>query len=264
MNIIITSVVIVASIGLVVGVVLAVASIIMAVPKDEKAEAILEVLPGANCGACGYSGCAGYAKALAENTAENGLCSPGGQDTIQAVATLLGQSAVQSVRTTAIVNCMGSIDNTEKSMIYQGINTCKAGVQLYGGIKDCSYGCLGFGDCINACEYNAIKIVNGIAVVNERLCASCKKCVAVCPKNLISIVEVKPQAVVLCSNCDKAINVKKDCKVGCIGCMKCKKVCPENAITIKNFNATIDPNLCSGCFQCVEQCPQKCIVKKFV
>ncbi len=262
-NVIITSVIIVASIGLVVGLVLAIASIIMAVPKDEKAEAVLEVLPGANCGACGYSGCSGYAKALAHNKAENGLCSPGGEETIIAVAQVLGQSATQAIKTTAIVNCMGSLDNTKVCMNYQGIGTCKAGVQLYGGLKDCNFGCLGFGDCIKACEYNAIEVCNGVAVINEKNCKSCKKCVAVCPKSLISIVEVKPQAVVLCSNCDKGAKTRKDCKVGCIGCMKCKKVCPSNAVTITKFNATINPELCTGCFECVEQCPQKCIIKKF-
>lgn len=264
MNDILFAVLVVAGIGAVVGIVLAVASIVMAVPKDEKAEEVLEVLPGANCGACGYSGCSGYATALAHGEAENGLCSPGGEETVKAIAKVLGQEATQTIRTTAVINCNGNSENTKDSMEYQGIRTCKSAVQLYGGTKDCKYGCIGFGDCAKVCEYDAIQIVNGVAVIDYRRCKSCKKCVLECPKNLISITPVKPQAVVLCSNCDKGGQTRKDCAVGCISCMKCVKVCPTKAIKITNFNATINADLCVGCFECVEQCPQHCIVKKFV
>ncbi|MGN0551426.1 MAG: RnfABCDGE type electron transport complex subunit B [Acutalibacteraceae bacterium] len=264
MNPILLAVIIVAAIGLIVGLVLAVASVILAVPKDEKAEAVLAALPGANCGACGFSGCSGYAAALAHGKAELGLCSPGGEETVKAVAQILGQEASNTVKTTAIVSCKGSLDNTQSTVQYQGITTCKAAMQLHGGTKACSYGCIGFGDCVSVCEYDAVKVCNGVAMVDESRCKACKKCVAACPKGLISIVPIKPQAVVLCSNCDKGAQTRKDCKAGCIGCMKCVKVCPTGAVTVNKFHAAVNPELCTGCFECVNACPQRCISKKFV
>ncbi len=259
MNEILLAVIIVASIGLILGIVLAIASIIMAVKKDEKVEALIEVLPSANCGACGYSGCSGYAKSLAHENAELTLCTVGGEEVAKEISKILGVESSGSTKTTAIVNCMGTKENTTSTMNYQGINTCKALTQLHLGDKSCRYGCLGAGDCKTACDFGAITICNGVAVIDKDKCKSCKKCVTACPKNLITIIEDKPSAVVLCNNCDKGALTRKDCKAGCIGCMKCKKVCEVGAVTITSFNATIDTTLCIGCNKCVDACPQKCI-----
>lgn len=258
MNPILLGIIIVASIGIIAGIILAIASIIMAVPVDEKVQALNEALPGANCGACGYSGCAGYAQALASGEAELGLCSPGGEACATACGTILGKTASVE-RKTAIINCMGSYDVTSDKMNYDGIQSCSAAALLAGGISSCSFGCMGMGDCERACPYGAISICNGVAKVNSNLCKACSLCVKACPKGIISIVPVKKQAVVRCVNCDKGAGVMKVCKVGCIGCMKCVKVCESGAVKVTNFNATIDPVKCTGCGNCVDACPRKVI-----
>ena len=259
MNSILLAVIIVVIIGLIVGVVLAVASVLMAVPVDEKAAEIQEQLPGANCGACGFSGCSGYAAALSKGEAELGLCSVGGQAVIDAIAPIIGAEAVASVPKTAVVHCNGNDDNTSKVTRYQGIQSCMAATQLYGGMGECSYGCIGFGDCMAACEYGAIEVCNGVAIVNPDVCKACGKCVNACPKKLISIEPKKSRAIVKCSNCDKGALTRKACKVGCIGCMKCVKTCEHDAIKVVNFHAVVDPEKCVGCGKCAEQCPQKII-----
>lgn len=263
MNPILFAVLVVAGIGLIVGIVLAVASAVMAVPKDEKAEAILEALPGANCGACGFSGCSGYAKALADGSAKPGLCSPGGEETAKAVAAILGTKAEKSIKRTAVVHCSGSLQHTENKMEYQGISSCAAAVQLGGGPGKCAYGCIGLGDCKAACEYDAITVCNGLAAVNPDKCKACTMCVSACPKKLISILPVKKQAQVLCSSCDKGAQTKAACSTGCIGCMRCVKACEFGAIKVEKFHAVVDPSLCTGCMKCVESCKQGCIVEAF-
>lgn len=259
MNEILLAVIIVTAIGLIAGIGLAVASIVMAVPKDEKAEAVEAVLPGANCGACGFSGCAGYAQALAKGEAKAGLCSPGGAEAAAAVAEILGTGAVTVERKTALVHCMGTYDNTTDKMEYQGQKSCAAAAQLFGGVGSCPYGCMGLGDCAAVCEYHAITVCNGVASIDPEKCRGCSKCVTACPKHLISFVPLKAQAVVRCSNCDKGADTRKVCKTGCIGCMKCVKSCEAGAVKVENFHASVDPSLCTGCGKCAEVCPQHCI-----
>ena len=259
MNEILIAVLIVTAIGLVAGVGLAIASIVMAVPKDERAEAVLEVLPGANCGACGYSGCSGYAAALASGEAKAGLCSPGGEAVAAAIAGALGTEQVQVEYKTALVHCKGSHDNTADKMRYQGLQSCAAAAQMFGGVGSCAYGCMGLGDCAAACEYGAITVCNGVANIDPSKCRGCSKCVAACPKRLISFVPLKSQAIVRCSNCDKGGETRKVCKAGCIGCMRCVKACEHGAVKVENFCAKVDPALCTNCGKCAEVCPQHCI-----
>lgn len=264
MNEIMLSIIIVASIGLIAGLILAIASIVMAVPVDKKMEAILELLPGANCGACGFSGCEGYAKALASGEAPLGLCVPGGDKVSKEISKLLGIEAEKHERKKAFVSCFGTHENTENKMNYQGIKSCSAAAQLHGGIGNCQYGCIGFGDCKNVCPYGAIDIYDGVASVSFEKCVGCGKCVATCPKSIIKLIPDKKQATVRCSNNDKGIETKKICKVGCIGCMRCVKECPVGAITVQNFVAKVDPEKCIGCKKCVDVCPSKCIVAPFL
>lgn len=259
MNPIILAVIIVGAIGLLIGLILAFASIFFAVPKDEKAEKILQALPGANCGACGYSGCQGYAQALAKGEAEPGLCSPGGEGAVKAVAEILGVKAEAGIKKTAVVKCRGYSQCTEERMEYQGIKSCSAAVMLYGGTGKCSYGCIGFGDCKAACDFNAVSICDGVAVVNENNCKACGKCVSACPKNIIEIMPVS-SAAVRCSNHDKGAAAKKACGNACIGCMRCVKSCEHNAVSVNNFLASIDSDKCIGCGACAEVCPQDCII----
>ena len=170
MNEILLPILLVAGIGLVLGLGLAIASKVMAVPVDEKAEAITAVLPGANCGACGFSGCAGYAAALSSGKAEQtNLCAPGGSAVAAQVAEIMGTAAEAVLPTTAVVMCMGNSANSEDKMNYKGVSSCRMASQLFGGAKECTYGCLGLGDCVDACEFDAIHICDGVARISTIL-----------------------------------------------------------------------------------------------
>ncbi len=254
-------VLIVSGIGLLAGLLLAFLSKIMAVPVDEREEAILEALPGANCGACGFSGCSGYAAALAQgDTTDTGLCAPGGSEASAKIAEIMGLAATEITPMAAVVRCMGNDECARKKMEYSGVESCKMASQLFGGDKACIYGCLGLGDCLRECPYDAVNICNGIAIISPDLCRACKRCISVCPKNLIELMPKKDiKAAVLCRNHDKAALVKKECDAGCLGCTKCVKECPENAISMDNFAACVDYNKCNGCGRCVSVCPNDTI-----
>ena len=150
---------------------------------------------------------------------------------------------------------MGITDNTEDKVIYQGVESC-AGAMVLGNKGQCSFGCLGLGDCVSACPYGAVSVCNGVAHISTELCKACGMCVSVCPKKIIDIVPYKDQAIVRCSNTDKGAAARKACKVACIGCKKCEKVCEAGAVTIANFKATVDPSKCGGCNECIDACPQ--------
>lgn len=261
MNEILFPILLVAGIGLVLGLGLAIASKIMAVPVDEKAEAIAEVLPGANCGACGFSGCAGYAAALSSGKeTQTNLCAPGGTPVASEIAEILGTAPASVMPTTAVVMCMGNSANAENKMIYEGVTSCRMATQLFGGAKECAYGCLGLGDCMDACEFDAIHICDGVARISTIACHSCKACVKACPKHLISMLPLNvTQATVLCKNKEKGAAAKKHCKAACIGCMKCVKACEHGAVKVENFLASVDPEKCIGCGKCHEACPIGCI-----
>lgn len=261
MDTVLLAAIIVGVIGLVCGIALAVASIVFAVPVDEKAEAITEILPGANCGACGYSGCAGYAAALSQGqTTNTALCNPGGNEASAKIAECLGLEAGTVEPSAAVVLCQGNCDNASTKMDYDGVDSCRLASQLFGGPKDCVYGCLGLGDCVKACPYHAIHICDGVARINPALCKACKMCISTCPKGLIELLPLnKSKAAVLCKNKDKGVLARKECKMACIGCMKCKKVCECDAITVESFNAHVDTSKCIGCGKCEEACPVGCI-----
>lgn len=254
-TLILIAVAIVAGIGLIIGLILAIASAVMAVPTDEKVEALTEALPGANCGACGYSGCSGYATALASGEAENGACAPGGEECAKEIARILGVEAGSLERKVAVVHCMGIADNTEDKVNYQGVESC-AGAMVIGGKGQCSFGCLGLGDCVSVCPYGAVSVCNGVACIDAELCKGCGICVSACPKKIIYVVPQKAVPIVRCSNTDKGALAKKACKAACIGCKKCEKVCDRGAVMVENFKASIDPAKCGGCNECVEVCPQ--------
>lgn len=256
---ILISVLVVGGIGLIIGIILSITSIIFSVPKNETVEQITEILPGANCGACGFSGCSGYAEALAKNKAKVGLCTVGGEEVAHKISEILGVKVESVDKKIALVHCMGNTDNTENKAEYIGERSCLSASTLASGLTSCEYGCIGFGDCVNACSFNAISICKGVAIVDKDKCKGCGTCVITCPRKLISLVSYKEQAIVKCSNKDKGAKTRKLCKTGCIGCQKCAKNCPSDAITITDFCAYVDTDKCTSCKTCVDNCPVGCI-----
>ncbi len=258
---IITATVIVGVVGLIVGLFLGIAAISFKVDVDEREEAILEVLPGNNCGGCGYAGCSGLAAAIVKGEAPVNACPVGGEAVGNKVAEIMGVEAQAGNRQVAFVHCKGDCNKAKTDYDYYGVEDCSMIAFVPGGgPKTCNYGCLGYGSCVKACPFDAIHIVDGIAVVDKEACKACGKCVAACPKNLISLVPYDAKHIVACSSKDKGPVAMKACDVACIGCGLCKKNCPNDAITIVDFHAVIDQEKCTKCGKCAEVCPKKCII----
>ncbi|MDR0316321.1 MAG: RnfABCDGE type electron transport complex subunit B [Treponema sp.] len=231
-----------------------------AVQVDPKVEKIRNILPGVNCGGCGFAGCAGFAEAVAKEEASYRGCPAGGSAAATAIAETIGINPSVSDRKVAFIKCNGVDDNIKRNYIYDGPRSCVAASQLAtGGNKSCSYSCIGLASCKNACPFNAIKIVDSIAEVDSKKCTACGKCVTVCPMHLIEIIPEKSKVRVLCNSRDKGRVVRKNCRAGCIGCALCQKACEAGAITIEDNIARIDYTKCTLCMKCVNKCPSKTI-----
>ena len=261
MNDILLPIIIVGALGLLFGIILSVASIVMHVKKDERIEKITAALPGANCGGCGYTGCEGFASAIVKDGVSPSKCAVGGQKVADEIAKILGISSRSVEKRCAVVLCHGTPDITRKKYDYKGISTCKAATALFSGDGACQFSCIGLGDCRNACKFDAIRIIDGIARINMNACTNCGACVRTCPKHLIQSVPMSTPTIVLCSNQDKGKAVMDVCKGGCISCMKCVKTCPSGAIEMVNNVARINPSKCTNCGACVEACPVHCIFR---
>lgn len=253
-NPIILSFSVLGGLGLLAGSGLAYASKKLVSKIDPKVEVILEVLPGANCGACGFAGCSGLAKALVEERAQANGCIPGGEGVANQVASILGVEVEVREKRIAKILCYHR-GASQTQFDYQGLESCRAAALLFGGEKVCLYSCLGLGDCIEVCPFGAITLVNGRIEIDEERCTGCGKCISICPKEVIALVPKKKRVHILCNSKDKGAIVRKICKEGCIGCGICVKVCPEKAITLKDNLAYIDYKKCTECGACVEQCP---------
>ena len=252
-------VIIVGIIGLIAGVGLSLASKFMAVPVDEKQEKIREALPGANCGACGFSGCDGYAAAVAAGEATPDKCAPGGAAAAAAFAEILGVEVVNEPKI-AFIACKGTRENTKLKYAYSGMQSCAAAAALQSGPLECSFGCLGFGDCAAVCPFGAITLENGRPAVCGDICVGCGKCVSVCPKALISVLPKSAGVRVACSNKEKGAPVVKNCSVSCIACKMCEKVCESGAVKVIDNLAVIDRTLCTGCGKCKAACKRGVII----
>ena len=247
-------------IGLVCALILVIAAKFFAVKVDEKEQKIRACLPGANCGACGYTGCDGYAKALSEDSSvAANLCVPGGADTAKQLGEVLGVSVEAAARQVAFVHCNGTCENTQKKYDYKGINTCAAAKMFYGGDGTCTTGCLGYGDCAKVCSYGAIYNNNGVACVDPAKCTGCGQCTKACPNFVIRLVPADAGTVVTCNNKEKGAVANKQCKNACIGCKKCENNCPTGAIKVTDNLAQIDYTKCVGCIACSELCPKHTI-----
>ena len=257
-NVVLIVVAIVAVLAIVFGVLIVLVSKICAVKEDEKAKAIAEHLSGANCGGCGYAGCADFAKALSEGKAEINGCNATANENKIEIAKILGVEFGCSVPTIAVVKCAGGDKSVDK-FNYVGNTDCKFQALSMGGKKACPQGCLGGGTCAGVCPHGGVSIENGVAVIDTALCEGCGVCVRNCPKNLIEFIPKTAKVFVACSTTCRGKEVITACQVGCIGCGLCAKNCPENAITMVNNLPVIDYEKCSGCKTCAIKCPRKCI-----
>jgi electron transport complex protein RnfB len=260
MSAILLAIAIVAGIGLAAGLGLAVAAVVMNVPTDPRVEAVAGALPGVNCGACGYSGCAGYAEAIVNENAPDNLCTPGGNAAAEAIANVMGTTAQAVPDRKALVRCNGTNTHCKRSYEYRGEQTCEAASLLYSGQKQCNYGCLGFGDCAAACPLGAVALREGVAVVDQNKCVGCALCAAACPKGIIVMAETKGRAINRCCSQAAGPVARRQCSSACIGCRLCEKSCPQKAIAVENNLACVNPALCVGCGLCQEKCPTKCLI----
>ena len=231
------------------------------VEEDPRIDEVEKMLPGANCGGCGFAGCRGMADALVKQDDISSLfCPVGGGDTMKAVAAYLGKAAPEKEPQVATVRCGGTCEKRPRTNEYNGARSCAVASSLYIGETGCAFGCLGYGDCVAACTFGAITIdpATGLPVVDPDKCTACGACVKACPKKIIELRKKWPKnraVYVSCVSKDKGAVVMKACKAGCIGCGKCEKVCAFGAITVENNLAYIDPQKCKLCRKCVNECP---------
>ena len=253
----------VAVIGFVIGVLLVNVGKKFAVEVDEKEAAIRECLPGNNCGGCGYAGCDAMAAAIASGEAPVNGCPVGGDSVATQIGHIMGVEASAEARMIAFVKCSGDCDHTSPAVNYVGIEDCASAAAAGLGTGTCVYGCMGFGSCVKACPFNAIRIVNGVAVVDRSMCKACGKCVAACPKHLIELIPDTAKFVVKCSSKDRGPAVKAACTAGCIGCRLCTRQCESGAIEVNDNLAKIDYSKCVNCGKCAEKCPSRVIRQRY-
>jgi electron transport complex protein RnfB len=261
MTLIGTALVLLAVLGVVFGWILAFASKKLAVETDPRVREIVAVLPGANCGACGYPGCGGLAEAIVAGNAPVNACPVGKAPCAQKIGAIMGIEVDPNQKPQfAHLLCHGGKAERVDRFYYMGVADCGAAQMMNGGYKMCEFGCLGLGNCVRACKFDAIAISgNELPVINRKRCTGCGACVQACPRGLIKLVDEDSRVMVICKSHGKGPDVRKSCKVGCIGCGICAKNCPAQAITLTDNLAAIDPEKCTACGICVAKCPMKTI-----
>ena len=258
---IIWTIAIVAILGLLLALVLYFVAERFKVEEDPRIDEVEKVMPGANCGGCGFAGCRAFADAAVKATdLDSQFCPVGGNDVMKKVAAILGIQVKEKAPMVAVVRCNGTCENRPRTNVYDGAVSCKVKAALYAGDTGCSYGCLGCGDCVAACQFGALSMdpATGLPVVDESKCTACGSCVAVCPKKIIELRNKGPRGMrefVSCVNKDKGPAVKKACAAACIGCGICQKTCQHGAIVFENNVAYIDFAKCKLCRECEAMCP---------
>lgn len=261
MNTIYLSTIILAILGLLIGIFLGLFSNIFKVNVDERIAKIRECLPGNNCGGCGYAGCDALAEALSKGEAKPNACTVCGKESIEQISNILGVETELLDKKVAFVHCNGTCDNTNKIYKYTGEKSCKLVYNMPNfGEKNCMFACIGYGDCVNVCQFDAIHIVDSVALVDKEKCKSCSECIKACPMNIIDLIPYNNTTYVKCNNKQNAKIANNVCKVSCIACKMCEKNCPKEAIKVVDNLATIDYVLCNNCNICKEKCPRKCII----
>ena len=270
MNFILIAVLVLGAIALVAAVILYIVSKKFAVQEDPRIAQVVEILPGANCGGCGFAGCGGLAEALVKGADAGSIegirCPVGGDPVMGEVADLLGMAVANTEPMVAVVRCNGTCTNRPRIAEYDGLRTCQAMNANGSGETGCGFGCLGCGDCTKACAFDAIHMnpETGLPEVDEEKCTSCGACTKACPRHIIELRKKGPKGrrvYVQCVNKDKGVVARKSCTAACIGCGKCQKVCKFDAITIENNLSYIDFNKCRMCTKCVDECPTGAIIK---
>lgn len=235
--------------------------------EDPRIDEVQEILPAANCGGCGFAGCRNFAEALVKADTFEGLnCPVGGTETMAQAAKILGKEAPLVDPLIAVLLCNGTPEFRPRTTTYNGVEDCRIAHSLYMGETDCSYGCLGYGDCVRACTFGAMYMdkSTGLPVIIDEKCVACGACVKACPRQLLELrkkAKKDRKIYVACSNCDKGGPARRACKVACIACNKCLKVCEYSAITIENNLAYIDSFKCTFCRKCVTECPTGSILE---
>jgi electron transport complex protein RnfB len=253
--------IVLAGLGIVFGIALAIVASRFVVKIDPKVEQVRETLPGANCGACGFAGCMGYAEAVVGNPdVAVSMCAPGKSAVAGKIAEITGKKAEKVEPRIARVFCQGGTSLSQRKFIYTGVKDCTAAVLAAGGDKSCEFGCLGYGTCMRACPFDAITMsADNLPIINPEKCTSCGKCVAACPKQVIELAQMSKAVVISCHSRDKGADTKKKCQVGCIACGICVRTCPSDAIRVENNHARIDHAKCIVCGLCVKKCPTNAI-----
>lgn len=249
--------------GLLLGLGLSFAEKKLSVKKDERLALLEEIMPGANCGGCGFAGCSAYAEAVNNGTAAPGLCQPGGDELSRKMSEIVGVAAEKKERMVAFVFCSGSDAVTAKSFDYEGIDDCNALSLVYGGDSACREGCLRLGSCMKVCPVEAIgRTEDGRIVVNREKCIGCGACTRVCPKGTIKLIPYSVEYEVACSNHEPGAKAKKACAAACIGCRICEVKVESSPFVVENFLSHNDTAKCqTGAAEACEKCPQKCIHK---
>ncbi|MDD4796942.1 MAG: RnfABCDGE type electron transport complex subunit B [Eubacteriales bacterium] len=245
--------------GLLFGVLLAVASKFFSVQGDPRIDQVRECLPGANCGACGFPGCDGLAKAIVETSAPINSCTVASADALKKIAGLVGSNVSEFKQLTAVVGCLSNEHNMHIKYNYQGLEDCAAAAAVAEGYKACRFSCLGFGNCMKVCPTDAISIREQVAFVDEDKCIACGKCATACPRGIIMMLPKDAPVVIQCRSHSRGKEVRDSCNVGCISCGLCERNCKFGAIKIIDNLPVIDYEKCRGCMICAEKCPRKCI-----
>jgi Na+-translocating ferredoxin:NAD+ oxidoreductase subunit B len=267
LNFILIAAAVLGGIALISAIIIFIISKAFKVDEDPLIDEVAEQLPGANCGGCGYPGCRGLAEAIVKAGNVEGLvCPAGGSDTMSNVAKVLGVTALEIDPIMAVLKCNGSCEFAPAKSLYDSALSCAYASTLFSGESGCQFGCLGCGDCVSVCKFDAIKMdpVTKLPLVDEVNCVGCGACVKACPRTLLEIRnkgKKNKRIYVACSNQDKGAFAKKNCAVACIGCSKCVKVCAFDAITVNNNLAYIDDTKCKLCRKCVSECPTNAIIE---